>query len=166
MPIYKRECNDCGEEWDHLSSMAERKSGTCPGCGGLNFGNLIPRVNIISDISHTEGRTGHRGVDMSHVFGSEAQDVTSRGQISEFQKRTRERYHEESLKDRTTLRPIFDPDSGKTEIREIVSKGVGVDLGEIHEVDGSPSSTHASERVEKEWQELEKVAEAQVEVSD
>lgn len=166
MPIYNRECNDCDEKFDHLSTMAERNSGVCPKCGGRNFVNMIPHVNVISDISHTEGRTGHQGMDMSHVFGEEARDVTSRGQIKEFQKRTRERYIEESGKDRTTFRPICNPGTGKITMEEIVHKGREVDLGEIHEIDGSPPSTHASEKMEKEWQELEKVAEAQVEVPD
>ena len=82
-------------------------------------------MNFVRDISSQEGRT-NEAVAMP-AFGKNVH-ITSRRQLKELQKRTRDRMWEETFGEHHHF--VDDPETGKKE--KITINSEGIDSGEIH----------------------------------
>ena len=48
MPIYLRQCSDCGHEWDELRSLKDYKlTNPCPECGCIHINRPIVSAHYI-----------------------------------------------------------------------------------------------------------------------
>ncbi len=166
LPSYSFECGKCGNEFGVFRLYRKKHTVKCPKCrsGYEKLREIFGVPYVISDISHTEGRTGE-DLDMSHALG-DGVTISSRRQLAEYKRLTRDRYFHNTDGSRRVLKPFVDPDSGKITMDYVTVKSNGIDLGEIHEVDETTvrSKQDIAKEMEKDWVELEKKAAAQVEV--
>jgi hypothetical protein len=126
-------------EFRDRRSFATMHEAECPFCGQNGRANrnngkrvvqvLMPRVNQISDVDHSEGRTGDK--IFMPAFGKY---VSSRREISELQKRARENLWNRTVGRHETMVP--DPETGKMEKVTVTSDGI--DVGEIRTVGNEP----------------------------
>jgi putative FmdB family regulatory protein len=165
MPSYSFECRKCNHKFGVYVGMRDLEICRCPKCKAKHehLDQIYGVPYIISDVSHQEGRTGHEDLDMTHVFGPGAR-ISSRRQLKQYKDLTRDKYFRDTDGKREVMKPFKDPDTGKIHMEKVTREQNGIDLGEIHEVDETTVNKHAGEKIEKEWQETEKIAAAQVEV--
>jgi hypothetical protein len=121
---------------------------------------LYKRVNVISDMDSSEGRVGE-AVDMSVALGAEARNVTSRSQLRELKKRTRERVFNQTDGPKTVMREFVDAGTGKRYRENVTNNVTGLDLGEIHRVESQgeneiQSAFEPGETIEKTVSDLDK----------
>jgi hypothetical protein len=162
------ECQVChGEPYGLLEDSDGAHYEPCPHCGaGTEEQRLIPwrTLNFISDIDNTEGRI-NSGLDMSHIHPG-AHDVRSRRQLRELNARMPERYFERTNGEFSVLKPITDPGTGRVTVEKVTNHRKGIEIGEIHQMDSIPDSVDLEngnqKELEREWERLERVAEAQV----
>lgn len=148
MPLYMYKCQPCGHEFSLMKAMHDNNV-DCIACGASGYETMInpdtgdtiykvvrvyKRINVVSDIDSSEGRVGE-AIDMSVALGAEARNVTSRSQLRELKKRTRERVFNQTDGPKTVMREFVDAGTGKRYREQVTNNVTGLDLGEIHRVE-------------------------------
>ncbi len=87
MPVYEFRCDECGEKFDIVATLAEKEAGlhpTCPHCGGIKVRQVFGRFTVMgsskSDADFDEGDFGDEGYgdelgDDFEDFGDEDLDL-------------------------------------------------------------------------------------------
>ncbi|MGQ9708514.1 MAG: FmdB family zinc ribbon protein [bacterium] len=50
MPVYEYSCEQCGEKFDVIATLAEKEAGlqpVCPSCGGMNVRQVFGRFTVV-----------------------------------------------------------------------------------------------------------------------
>lgn len=172
MPLYSYEClkerGGCSQTWKEDKPMHDRQNVMCPNC--MSYGVekpwfddqvqqfvsqvtiLPPKVNVIHDIDHQEGRTGDK-VDFTHVLGPGAH-IGSRRDLEEAKKRVRERLYEMTNGDHPTLRPYRkDPNDPESPVEFAITTRTteGYDMGELVPMENNPERANSPKNPYKEF---------------
>jgi hypothetical protein len=155
MPTYSYICHKdrggCGQEWQDFKPIHARRNVMCPNCySDANENNhydpethtYLPRIEIIlrnppqviSDIDHQDGRLGE-SVEMPGL-GPDVR-VSSRRELRDQLKRTRDEMWERTQGEHSTIRP-FQDDNGKIVMEKVTTKSEGFDVGEIVPMEDKP----------------------------